>query len=337
MGLFYFQDLIVDVFLYKPIKMPTVLITGGTGMIGTALSRLLMQQGYDVIILSRNPIETASHYRASSLQNSFRPSGKIFYARWDTDKMFLDPQALSQADYIVHLAGEGVAKKRWTKKRKDEIKKSRTQSSELLFQTLSKQTNKVKAVVSASAVGWYGQDTGRPFVETDPVSMDFLGETCKAWEESIDQVQTLGKRLVKYRLGLALSNEGGALVEFKRPARVGVAAVLGTGKQVYSWIHIDDLCRAFVHAIETNEMNGVYNLVAPEPVTNKEMVVGIAQAMNGKFFIPFKIPTFLLKLILGEMSIEVLKSATVDSTKIQATGFNFIYSNVKSALRHLIG
>ena len=317
--------------------MPTVLITGGTGMIGTALSRLLMQQGYDVIILSRNPIETASQYRASSLQNSFRPSGKIFYARWDTDKMFLDAQALSQADYIVHLAGEGVAKKRWTKKRKEEIKKSRTQSSELLFQALSKQPNKVKAVISASAVGWYGQDTGKPFVETDPVSLDFLGETCKAWEESIDQVQTLGKRLVKYRLGLALSNEGGALVEFKRPARLGVAAVLGSGHQVYSWIHIDDLCRAFVHAIETSEMNGVYNLVAPEPVTNKEMVIGIAQAMNGKFYIPIKVPTFLLKLMLGEMSIEVLKSATVDSSKIQTTGFNFIYSNVKSALRHLIG
>lgn len=317
--------------------MPTVLITGGTGMIGTALSRLLMQQGYDVIILSRNPIETASQYRASSLQNSFRPSGKIFYARWDTDKMFLDPQALSQADYIVHLAGEGVAKKRWTKKRKEEIKKSRTQSSELLFQALSKQPNKVKAVISASAVGWYGEDNGTPFVETDPVSLDFLGETCKAWEESIDQVQTVGKRLVKYRLGLALSNEGGALVEFKRPARMGVAAILGSGNQIYSWIHIDDLCRAFVHAIETNEMTGVYNLVAPEPVTNNDMVIGIAQAMNGKLYIPFKVPTFLLKLMLGEMSIEVLKSATVDSTKIQQTGFNFIYSNIKSALKHLIG
>ena len=165
--------------------MPTVLITGGTGMIGTALSRLLLQQGYDVIILSRNPIETASAYKATSLQNSFRPSGNIFYARWDTGKMFIDPQALSQADYIVHLAGEGVAKKRWTKKRKEEIKKSRTESSELLFQALSSQPNKVKAVISASAIGWYGSDKGTPFKETDPVSIDFLGETCKAWEESI--------------------------------------------------------------------------------------------------------------------------------------------------------
>ncbi len=317
--------------------MPTVLITGGTGMIGTALSRLLLQQGYDVIILSRNPIETASAYKATSQQNSFRPSGKIFYARWDTEKMFIDPQAIAQADYIVHLAGEGVAKKRWSKKRKEEIKKSRTASSDLLFRTLSGQPNKVKAVISASAIGWYGSDTGAPFKETDPVSMDFLGETCKAWEESIDPISSLGKRLVKFRLGLALSNEGGALVEFKRPVRFGIAAILGTGNQVYSWIHIDDLCRAFLHAIETTELNGVYNLVAPEPASNKQMVLGIAHAMNGKMFIPFKVPSFLLKWVLGEMSIEVLKSATVDAGKIQSTGFNFIYSNINSALRHLIG
>jgi uncharacterized protein (TIGR01777 family) len=317
--------------------MPTVLITGGTGMIGTALSILLLQQGYDVIIFSRNPIETASAYKASSMQNSFRPCGNIFYARWDTEKMFIDPQALAQADYIVHLAGEGVAKKRWTKKRKEEIKKSRTTSSELLVQSLSKKPNKVKAVISASAIGWYGSDTGTPFKETDPVSMDFLGETCKAWEESIEQVSSLGKRLVKFRLGLALSNEGGALVEFKRPVRFGIAAILGSGNQMYSWIHIDDLCRAFLHAIETPTLDGVYNLVSPQPVSNKQMVLGIAHAMNGKMFLPFRVPSFLLKWILGEMSIEVLKSATVDASKIQASGFNFIYPNIGSAVRHLIG
>ena len=317
--------------------MPTVLITGGTGMIGTALSRHLLQQGYDVIILSRNPIETASSYKTSSLQNSFRPSGKIYYAKWDTKQKKIDTQALSQADYIVHLAGEGVAKKRWTKKRKEEIKKSRTESSEVLFHCLSSQPNKVRAIISASAIGWYGPDNGQPFVEDVPSSNDFLGQTCKAWEESIDKIKSLDKRVVKMRLGIALSNEGGALVEFKRPARMGVAAILGSGNQMVSWIHIDDLCRAFIHAIETPTMEGVYNLAAPNVVSNRELTLGIAKSMNGSFFVPFKVPTFMLKIIMGEMSVEVLKSTTVSCSKLQSTGFNFIYPEVGPALRQLIG
>jgi uncharacterized protein (TIGR01777 family) len=249
----------------------------------------------------------------------------------------IDQQAIAKADHVVHLAGEGVAKKRWTKKRKEQIRLSRTQSSELLFSCLSAQPNKVKSIISASAIGWYGPDQGKVFTEEDPSANDFLGQTCKAWEESIDKVQSLGKRLVKLRLGIALSNEGGALAEFKKPARFGVAAVLGSGHQVTSWIHIDDLCRAFIHAIETASMEGVYNLVAPQPATNKELTLLIANAMNGHFFIPFKVPAFLLKLIMGEMSVEVLKSTTVDSGKLQRTGFNFIYTNVHSAIKHLIG
>ncbi len=317
--------------------MPTVLITGGTGMIGTALSRHLLQQGYDMIILSRNPIQTASKYRASAQQNSFRPSGNIFYAKWDTEKMMIDAQAIAKTDYIVHLAGEGVAKKRWTKKRKEEIRQSRTKSSELLFHCLSTQPNKVKAVISASAIGWYGPDAGKVFTEDDPAAADFLGQTCKAWEESINKVKNLNKRLVKLRLGIALSNEGGALVEFKKPVRLGVAAVLGSGKQMVSWVHIDDLCRAFIHAIETPEMEGVFNLAAPNVVSNKELTLGIAKSMNGNFFIPIPVPSFLLKIIMGEMSVEVLKSTTVDSSKLQSSGFNFIYPQVDSALHHLIG
>jgi NAD dependent epimerase/dehydratase family enzyme len=222
-------------------------------------------------------------------------------------------QAIAQSDYIVHLAGEGVAKKRWTKKRKEEIRKSRTESSELLYHCLSTQPNKVKAVISASAIGWYGPDKGRPFTEEDPSSDDFLGQTCKAWEESIEKVKELGKRLVKLRLGIALSNEGGALV------------------------HIDDLCRAFIHAIETPEMDGVFNLAAPNVVSNRELTLGIAKSMNGNLFIPFKVPSFLLRLIMGEMSVEVLKSTTVDSVKLQKTGFNFIYQTSTSALKQLIG
>jgi uncharacterized protein (TIGR01777 family) len=192
-------------------------------------------------------------------------------------------------------------------------------------------------VISASAIGWYGPDNGKPFVEDDPAADDFLGQTCKAWEQSIDKIKTLDKRLVKFRLGIALSNEGGALVEFKRPARLGVAAILGSGNQMVSWIHIDDLCRAFIHAIETPEMQGVYNLAAPNVVSNKELTLGIARSMNGSIYMPFNVPSFFLKLIMGEMSIEVLKSTTVDCTKLQQTGFNFIYPSVEPALHQLIG
>jgi len=313
------------------------MITGGTGMIGTALSRLLLQQGYDVIILSRNPLETASVYKTAEQQNSFRPSGKIFYAKWNIDNMSIDPQALAQTDHIIHLAGESVAKKRWTKKRKQDILTSRTRSSECLYKCLSEQPNKVRSVISASAIGWYGPDKGKSFTEDDPAYPDFLGDTCKAWEQSIEKVESLGKRLVKFRLGIALSNEGGALAEFKKPVRAGVAAILGSGQQVVSWIHIDDLCRAFLHAIETTEMQGTFNLVAPMPTSNKNLTLGIARSMNGNFFLPIHVPSLLIKLILGEMSIEVLKSTTVDSTKLQQTGFNFIYTNIGSALKHLIG
>lgn len=317
--------------------MPTVLITGGTGMIGTALSRQLLHQGYDVVVLSRNPVETASLYKTSSQQNSFRPSGNIYYARWDTEKQYIDPQALAKADHIVHLAGEGVAKKRWTKKRKEQIKLSRTQSSETLFQNLSTKPNKVKSVISASAIGWYGPDAGKPFTEEDPAADDFLGQTCRAWEESIDKVSSLNKRLVKFRLGIALSNEGGAMVVFKKPVRFGLATILGSGNQAVSWIHIDDLCRAFIHAIETDALQGVYNLAAPGVASNKEIMLGIAKAMNGNFYIPFQVPSFLLKIAMGEMSIEVLKSTTVDVSKLQKTGFNFIYPNLAPALKHLVG
>jgi len=138
-------------------------------------------------------------------------------------------------------------------------------------------------------------------------------------------------------LGIALSNEGGALVEFKKPVRAGVAAILGSGEQIVSWIHIDDLCRAFIHAIETPEMSGVYNLVAPHPTSNKNLTLGIAHSMNGNLFVPMHVPSFLLKLIMGEMSIEVLKSTTVDSSKLQQSGFNFIYTNIGAALKQLVG
>lgn len=316
--------------------MHTVLITGGTGMIGTALCRHLLNEGYNVIILSRNPKETAASHALGTEQNFFRSSGKLYYARWDINRMTIDHAALQEADHVVHLAGAGVAQKRWTEARKKEIVDSRTRSSQLLLKCLSENPNKVKSVISASAIGWYGPDKGLPFVEDDPASDDFLGQTCLQWEQSIEPVQQLGKRLVKLRLGIALAKEGGALKEFIKPLRLGVAAILGKGTQMVSWVHIDDICRAFTYAIEQQSMSGAYNLTAPKPVDNRTLTLTLAKRHNGKAYVPFRVPSGLLKIVLGEMSVEVLKSATVSSEKIKGTGFDFRFPDIEKAIQDLI-
>jgi uncharacterized protein len=310
--------------------MPTVLVTGGTGMIGEALSELLLQKGYEVIILTRT---LPAQKNAATIGLS--------YAIWDVSKQTIDTSAVQKADYIVHLAGAGVADKRWTGKRKKEIIESRTKSSELLVNTLKENSNHVKAVISASAIGWYGADPSipntHPFTEINPADNSFLGETCLLWEESIEPIVQLGKRLVKLRTGIVLSKDGGALNEFIKPLRFGIAAILGSGKQIISWLHIDDMCRMYLQAIEDGNMEGVYNAVAPKPVSNKELTLHLAKAMRGKFYIPVYTPAFVLKIGLGELSIEVLKSATVSAEKIRKAGFNFIYPSIDAALNQLVG
>lgn len=315
--------------------MHTIIITGGTGLIGTALRKALLEKGYRVIILSRKEV-------ARSLPEN------LSYAVWDIKNQTIDREAIGSADYIIHLAGAGVADKRWTKKRKQEIIDSRVNSSKLIVDSLKSIPNKVKAVICSSGIGWYGADlipnsytqggegSGvRKFVESDPHANDFLGSTCKQWEESIDPVTQLGKRLVKLRTGIVLSKEGGAMKEFLKPLNFGIAAILGNGKQVISWIHIDDLVNMYISAFENEQMNGVYNAVAPNPVSNKEMIMQMAKS-RGKFFIPFYVPSFVLNLILGEMSIEILKSATVSAGKISSAGFQFQSADIESALKNLM-
>jgi uncharacterized protein (TIGR01777 family) len=307
--------------------MPTILITGGTGMIGKRLTEMLVAKNYEVIILTRNLLSS----------NNNLPS--VSYAKWNVEQQTIDEKAIQKADHIIHLAGAGVADKRWTTKRKQEIVDSRTKSSELLVKALKETPNNIKTVVSTSAIGFYGEDTTiskqHGFTEDAVADTHFLGATCKLWEESIEPVTQLNKRLVKLRVGIVLSNSGGAFKEFAKPLNAGVATILGNGKQIISWIHIDDLCRIFIHAIENEQMNGMYNTVAPNPVSNIELIMQLAKKRN-RFFIPVYVPAFILKLVLGEMSIEVLKSATVNSIKIQRTGFNFLYPTLNDALNELV-
>lgn len=306
--------------------MSTILITGGTGLLGSALTKMLIDKGHKIITLTRT--------KKPSEDNN------ISYALWDIKEQRIDNSAISSSDYIIHLAGAGVADKRWTNDRKKEITESRTKSSALLVKALQL-PNKVKAVISASATGWYGADENRSpkkktFTEDMAADKEFLGETCRLWEESIEPVKEAGKRLVKLRIGIVLSNDGGALPEFKKPVKFGIAGVLGSGTQVVSWIHIEDLCRMFMYAIENESLEGAYNAVASTPVKNKELTLLLAQKMKGRFFVHMHVPAFVLKAMLGEMSVEVLKSATVSSEKIRAAGFTFLYPSIEAALENLI-
>lgn len=295
-------------------------------MIGSALTKALIEKGYDVIILTRNPQRN-------------KPSGRISYAQWDVNGQTIDESAIQKADYIVHLAGANVADGRWTARRKQEIVDSRVKSGELLVKTLLNVPNHIKAVISSSAIGYYGPDprmpNANPFVETDPHDHSFLGETCEKWERAILPVTELYKRLVILRTGIVLSRDGGAFAEFVKPLKFGVAPVMGSGTQVVSWIHIHDLVRMYTEAIEHSAWRGVYNAVAPYPVSNKDLISEIA-LLKKRFNVPAPVPAFALKLLLGEMSVEVLKSATVSSRKAEENGFIFMYPTIQRAIRELV-
>lgn len=301
--------------------MSTILITGGTGLVGTALSNYLVSKNYHIIILTRNV-------------HNKRSAPGIELAEWDVKKQQIDISAVQKADHIIHLAGASVFDKRWTASYKKEIEESRTQSSRLLINTLKDHSHSIKTVVSSSAIGWYGADkiAGHAFTEEEPADDGFLGNICRLWEQSIEPVTALGIRLVKLRTALVLSNAGGFLSPVQKGLRFGVATITGSGKQVVSWVHIDDLCRIFLHAIENKNMQGAYNAAAPVPVPMKELVLKEARLLKGNFYIPLHIPAFLLKIVLGERSIEALKSTTVSNARIKSEGFDFLYPTIDAAL-----
>lgn len=295
-------------------------------MIGRQLTKLLCKKGYRVIILTRK------------MPGAKTKDATLTYALWNVEQRTIDVSALQQADYIVHLAGAGVVDKKWTEAYKTEIVQSRTESSALLIETLQNNPNKVQVFVSASAIGWYGEDPAPApggFIESDAAATGFLGETCKLWEASVAPVEKLDIRLVKVRTGIVLSNEGGALPEFKMPLKFGIAGILSKGRQVVSWIHIDDLCRMYIAAIENENLWGSYNAVAPNPVSNKTLTIQLAKALKKSFYLPLHVPAFVLKIVMGQSSIEVLKSATVSCKKILDTGFQFKFINIDAGLNDL--
>jgi uncharacterized protein (TIGR01777 family) len=298
-----------------------VLITGGTGLIGSRLTELLLEKGYEVAYLSRRKSEGT----------------RVKAYLWDLDKGYVAEEAIREADCIIHLAGAGVADERWTSSRKKEILESRTRSSRLLYEGLQRTPNKVKTLLSASAIGIYGADRGEELLtETSSPGNDFLAEVTKAWEGAVQPVAGLGIRTVLLRIGIVLSDKGGALAKMAQPVRLGAGSPLGSGKQWVSWIHVDDLCRLFFYCLENPEVHGPYNAVAPEPATNEVLTKQIAEVLDKPLFMP-NVPAFALKLAVGEMAATVLGSARVSSQKITQAGFTYQFPGLTPALRDLLG
>lgn len=245
----------------------------------------------------------------------------------------MDEAALNNVDAVVHLAGAGVADQRWTEKRKREIMESRTKSTALLARYLEKNKS-VKTVVSASAIGYYGFGlSDNVFTEESNPGNDFLASVVKYWEEEVDKIQD--KRAVKLRIGIVLSEKGGALKEMMKPIRWNVGAPLGTGTQYMSWIHLDDLCSMFMKAVEDNTMHGVYNANGPSAVTNYELTSAIAKALNKRLWLP-AVPAFFLNILVGEMADIVVNGSIVSSKKIQQTGFKFQFPTLEESLTNLL-
>jgi uncharacterized protein (TIGR01777 family) len=298
--------------------MDNILITGASGLIGTRLTEMLLQKGHQV----------------SHLGRSKKGDGVKSFI-WNVDKHQMDEETLRGIDTIIHLAGAGVADKRWTAKRKLEILESRTRSTQLLFDVLKKGNHHVTTVVSASAIGYYGFESNDELTETGPAGSDYLANVTKQWEEEVNKIESLNIRVVKIRIGIVLSEKGGALKEMMLPIKFFVGSPLGSGNQYLSWIHIDDLCAIFCKAAEDKNMHGAYNGVGTYPVTNRALTRAIAKVLRRPIFLP-AIPGIVLKLIIGEMADIVLNGSKVSSSKIRQAGFSFQFDNLEKALRNLL-
>jgi len=297
-----------------------VLISGGSGVIGRYLTSLLLENGYLVSHLSRK-------------QDQF---GRVRVYRWNPEKGIIDPSIFQGIDHIIHLAGANIGESRWTSKRKEEIVRSRIDSANLLYKTIRENDIPLKTFISASAVGYYGSaTTEKIFTENDVPGSDFLAGTCKQWEKVADQFEKSGIRTVKIRTAVVLEKNDSAMSKLMMPAKFGFLVQTGDGRQYMPWIHISDLCRIYLKAIEDPTFSGAYNAVAPQHVTHKEFVKTLAQVMRKPVF-PVPVPGILLKGAMGEMSDVVLKGSRVSADKIIRTGFSFSFRNIKESLSDIL-
>jgi uncharacterized protein (TIGR01777 family) len=298
--------------------METILITGGSGIIGRRLSELLVQHHFAVRHLSRKSTGTEKY--------------PTFV--WNIDEQFIDPKALEGVDHIIHLAGENVGDGRWTATRRKKILSSRIDSAHLILNKM--QGQQLKSFISASGISYYGSITSSQiFKETDPCGTDFLANVSVQWEKAAFQFEDIAKRVVALRTGVVLSPTGGALAQLIKPIKLGIGSALGSGKQYMPWLHLEDMCQIYLKAITDEGMVGIYNAASSQHLTNQEMVNALAKTCGKKLWAP-KVPGFLLKLLFGEMSVIILEGSRVDNQKIKNAGFVFQYDSLEEALKSLI-
>jgi len=296
-----------------------ILLTGGAGLIGSHLTEQLLQKGYRVSHLSRSEGNDA----------------RVKTFVWNVDKGGIDEQCIDGVDIVIHLAGASIADNRWTEQQKTAIIDSRTKSIGLIYNLLHKKKHQVHSIISASAIGYYGDRGDELMTEDSPPSNDFMAKCCITWENEVDEGMALGLRIVKFRTGVVLDKKG-ALAKMAMPVKLYLGSPLGNGKQCIPWIHSQDVVDMYIYAIENENIAGVYNMIAPNPVTNKQLTRAIAKQLHKPLWLP-NVPAFILKLLLGEMSTIVLGSTKVSAQKIEDAGFRFKYPAVKEALAEIYG
>lgn len=287
---------------------------------GTHLTEELLKNGHNVSHLSR----------------SEGKDSRVKTYLWDVNKNIIDADCINGVDTIVHLAGAGIADGRWTEERKKEIIESRTRSIGLIYDLLRKTEHKVTSVISASATGYYSDRGDTLLSENSPPAHDFLGTCCIEWESAVDAGAAMDLRIVKFRTGVVLDNQGGALPKLAMPVKLGIGSPIGSGKQWISWIHWRDVVAMYVYGIEHKNIKGVFNMAAPNPVTNKQLSKAVAKQLHRPLW-PINVTAFALKLLMGEMSTVVLGSTKVSAQKIESSGFKFAYPLLEQALMEIYG
>lgn len=301
--------------------MKTILITGGTGLIGKHLAPMLKEKGYHLHLLSRD-------------SKPVFPFDAVF--TWNYKTGTIDKAAFKGVTHIIHLAGAGIADKNWTHARKKEILESRVNTAALLLDCLKEQSIQLEAFIGGSAIGWYGAQTESLLhTEIEPAAADFMGETCRVWERAADLFENNAKRVVKIRTGVVLAKEGGALPKMMVPFKYHLGAALGSGKQQIPWIHLEDICKVFIEALENESYTGPINAVATEECTNKTFSRTLATVL-GKSLFPLPVPSFVIKTIFGEMSAVVLEGSRVSNAKLKNLGFKFSFEELGGAIRDLL-